>query len=120
MTAAQLIAQADVLRPNQYTEADKLRWLARLDGQLYLELMAAYDEPGEAPAEEYTGETVLLAPSPWAEELYCSYLFSQFDLHNGEIEKYDQSATLFGAARRQYADWYTRTHHSTGLSGFRF
>ena len=120
MTAARIIALADGLRPNQYTEADKLRWLSRLDGQLYLELMAAYGEPGEAPAESYTAETRLLAPSPWAEELYCAYLFSQFDLHNGEIEKYNQSATLFAAARRQYADWYNRTHRATGLSGFRF
>ena len=49
MTAGELIAQVDALRPNHYTEAEKLRWLQRLDGQIALELLDTHAPPaGEA------------------------------------------------------------------------
>ena len=42
MTAGEMIALADRLRPNQYTTADKLRWLERLDGQVLSEALSLF------------------------------------------------------------------------------
>ena len=39
MTAGEAIAAADALRPNQYSTAQKLQWLRRLDGQIRAELL---------------------------------------------------------------------------------
>ena len=44
MTAGEMIALADRLRPNQYTTADKLRWLERLDGQVLSEVIGTHAE----------------------------------------------------------------------------
>ena len=38
MTAGELIARVDELRPNAYSMEQKLRWLRRLDGQILAEL----------------------------------------------------------------------------------
>ena len=110
MTAGELIAAVDALRPNQYTAAQKLGWLRLLDGKLANELFAALE--GEQPAwpGSYTAETVLPAPDPAASELYTGWLFAQIDLHNAEIVKYNQSMTLFAAAWRQLADAVNRRH----------
>lgn len=116
MTAGELIAQVDALRPNQYSEAEKLRWLRRLDGQLLLELLDSHEGGEEAgqTAEPYDAGTELLCSAPWDEELYTSYLFCQIDLMNAEIEKYNQSAALFAAAWRQLADHLNRSRRPRG------
>ena len=122
MTAGEIIALADRLRPNQYTDADKLRWLERLDGQVLSEIIGTHAEissdaaPGTTPAgTAYTASTELLVPFPYAEELYTTYIFTQIDLMNAEITRYTQSATQLTAAWRQYADWYNRTHAPLGV-----
>ena len=159
MTAGALIAQVDALRPNQYTAAEKLRWLQLLDGQVKLLLLDSHqderavegagpygeetdsstqderavegagpygegtdsstvggDAPAAADAAEaaYTEDTELLCPAPWDEELYTFFLFCRIDLMNAEIDKYDQSAALFAAAWRQYADAINRARPARG------
>ena len=119
MTAGELIAAVDALRPNQYTAAQKLGWLRLLDGKLANELFAALE--GEQPVwpGSYTAETVLPAPFPYDWELYTGWLFAQIDLHNAEIVKYNQSMTLFAAAWRQLADFLVRTHRPAARGGWR-
>ena len=109
MTAGELIAAVDALRPNHYEASQKLEWLRLLDGKICSELLWAYDDAPDFPAAPYTAASELLAPFPYDWELYTSWLFSQIDLHNAEIVKYDQSMTLFASAWRQAADWINRT-----------
>lgn len=120
MTAAALIAAVDALRPNQYTNAQKLGWLRRLDGQIKVELLDSHTgDSVELPDGDYTDESELLAVFPYAEELYTAYLFAQIDLNNAEIQKYDQSAALLSSAWRQYADWYNRSAMPLSAGAFR-
>ncbi len=117
MTAGEMIALADRLRPNRFTETDKLRWLERLDGQVLSEVIGTHAEiaPDAAGGAAYTASTELLVPFPYAEELYTAYIFSQMGLLNAEITRYTQSATQLAAAWRQYADWYNRSHAPLGV-----
>lgn len=105
MSAGELIAAVDALRPNHYDSAQKLRWLAELDGKLFRECA----REGEAPAETYSADTELLAPFPYDQGLYTGWLFCQIDLNNAEILKYNQSMSLFASAWRQLADHWNRT-----------
>ena len=112
MTAGELIARVDRLRPNQYAAEEKLQWLKRLDGQIRRELEETHQRPAGQAAEQedgpYTEETALRVGFPYDEELYTAYLFCQIDLHNGEISRYNQSLALLGAAWRQLADAVNR------------
>ena len=123
MTAGELIARADSLRPNQYATEEKLQWLKRLDGQIRRELEETHQRPedqaAEAEGSPYTEDTVLRVGFPYDEELYTAYLFCQIDLHNGEIAKYNQSLVLLSAAWRQLADSINREHMPKGRSGWR-
>ena len=138
MTAGEVINLVDQLRPNQYSNAQKLRWLRRLDGQILAELESTHEPAGgdssfeirdsrggedaaEPPAldDSYTADTELLAPFPYDEELYTAYLFCQIDLHNAEIQKYNQSLSLLAAAWRQLADWINRRRRPKGAPGWK-
>ncbi len=124
MTAGEAIALADELRPNQYSAEQKLRWLRRLDGQILAELEDNHrpETAGTSPAvleASYGADTELLAPFPYAEELYTAYLFCQIDLHNAEIAKYNQSLSLLSAAWRQLADWINRSRRPKGVPGWK-
>ena len=121
MTAGEVIAAVDALRPNQYGAAEKLRWLQRLDGQIREELEQTHEPPpaGLTEAElPYCEETVLRVGAPYDEELYTAYLFSQIDLHNGEIARYKQSIALLSAAWRQMADALNRSRMPKGKGSF--
>ena len=124
MTASELLARADALRPNAYTRAEKLRWLERLDGQIARELLDTHEGNSEFGVRNlelsYGDDTVLLAPEPYGEEVYLSYVFAQIDLNNAEIEKYDQSAALFASAWRALADDVNRRRAPKGARRFRF
>jgi hypothetical protein len=167
MTAGELIAQVDELRPNAYSQAQKLRWLRRLDGQILCEIEESHGgclppaggrRPGEARPDEgsspsepageeplspqetrpsalltasprggeaavlpltYDTDTELLAPFPWDEGLYTAWLFCQIDLHNGEIQKYNQSLQLLAAAWRSLADRVNRGSAPRGVPTWR-
>ena len=118
MTGRELIGIADTLRPNQYTEEQKLRWLRALDMMIYDELIATHDFDcaPERPSASPAADEELLAPEPYALELYCEYLFSRIDLNNAEITHYNQSGRLFSAAWRQLADHVNRTRRPRGAA----
>jgi len=118
MTAGELIAQVDTLRPNHYTVEEKLHWLQRIDGQILRELEKTHVKRGEETAfpADYTEETELRVGFPYDSELYTAYLFCQIDLHNGEIGKYNQSMSLLSAAWRQLADSVNRERLPQGRS----
>ncbi len=125
MTAGELIAQVDRLRPNQYSQEEKLQWLRRIDGQIRRELEERHEAPSAggaqaAAAEEpYTAQTELRVGFPYDTELYTAYLFCQIDLHNGEISRYNQSLALLSAAWRQLADSVNRERRPKGAGGWR-
>lgn len=118
MTGRELIGIADALRPNQYGEEQKLRWLRALDMMIWDELIATheFDDAPERPAAAAAATDALLAPEPYALELYCQYLFSRIDLNNAEIARYNQSSRLFSAAWRQLADHVNRTRRPRGAA----
>ena len=115
MTVREAITQVDRLKPNKYSEADKVKWLSDIDGLIVRELVDTHEN---SPLTEefmgYTdlathGDTELLVPFPY-DILYRWYLESQIDLSNMEINKYNNSKTLFNNAYLTYTDHYNRTH----------
>ena len=117
MTAGELIARVDALRPNSFEPNEKLRWLRLLELQLQQELQATHEGAAAVIlSPRYEADTELLAPEPYALELYTAWLYSQIDLHNGEITRYNQSIALLATAWRSLADWVNRTRRPKGAA----
>ena len=125
MTILEAITLVDNMKPNQYTRADKVKWLSNLDGIVFREIISTHDgntmEEFNGYADTAADETILLIPYPYDADIYNYYLQSMIDKENGEYAKYNQSATMYNNAFRTFQDWYNRTHRPLPCrSAFRF
>lgn len=113
MTIAEAISIVDKLKPNQYAETFKIKWLSKLDGMIFKEVFQTH---ADSPIESFEGYdessqgTELLVPYPYDEDIYNYFLQAQIDKENGETAKYNQSITLYNNAFLTFQNWYNRTH----------
>ena len=114
MTIAEALAGIDALKPNQFTEAQKLGWLNELDGMVRIELVQTHEQPaGQPDWEPYDSDTPqtteLLVPFPY-DQIYLYWLAAKIDYFNLEYDKYANDSQLYNNAYQTYSDYYTRTH----------
>lgn len=114
MTIREALETVDKLKPNQYDAQTKINWLSKLDGMIFKEVILTHIHPPDLGAfAGYDGaneETELIVPYPYGEDVYNYFLQSMIDKENGEMAKYNQSATLYNNAYKAYCNWYNRTH----------
>lgn len=113
MTIDQLTKRLMALKPHTFTAGEVMEWIANAEGMFYADCVQTHDNPDSLAYEGYTAETPdsteLLAPSPY-DEFYLYYLMAQVDLHNLEYDKYNNSAALFNAAKRDLLAFWNRTY----------
>ncbi len=113
MTVGGILAAVDGVKPNRFDRAQKIRWLAELDGTIWQEIIGTHEDADADSFEAYdeaTGDDQeLLAPEPYS-MVYRWWLEAQMDLANGELGKYQNSMQLYNASYLSYMDWYNRTH----------
>lgn len=113
MTIQEAIATVDKLKPNQYDAQTKINWLSKLDGMIFKEVIMTHVHHCHQHFEGYehaAEDTELLVPYPYDEDVYNYFLQSMIDKENGEMAKYNQSATLYNNAYKAFCNWYNRTH----------
>lgn len=114
MTLRDVIATVDALKPNQYKEAQKIRWLSECDANIYRTIVEVHELPEGMPAT-YDGYTEadldknLIAAPPY-DILYKHYLERMIDLYNKELTSYNNTNVLYNTALNAFANWYTNTH----------
>jgi hypothetical protein len=116
MTIAEVIQSIDVMKPNNYSEVDKIRWLSELDGGIKKEIMDTHE--GESVIfEGYDGKTSLemelLVKAPY-DNIYLPWLESKIDYSNGEYAKYNNSVTVFNTNYTTFVSAYNREHMPKG------
>ena len=113
MTIMEAISRIDILKPNSYTEKEKILWLSTLDGIIKEQIIDTHEGHEGIPFEEYTGdtptETKLLVPPPY-DDIYLKWLEMQMDYTNGEYAKYNNSVAAYNTAYQAYANWYNRNN----------
>lgn len=111
MTIAKILSLFDRLVPNQIDDEIKKGWLSDLDGQVFEEIIKPREDAPRQLFERYEDLWAeLLAPEPYAMDLYCSYLKTKLYLEYNESDKYNQSADIFEAAMQNFRNWYCSTH----------
>ena len=117
MTIMDALYRIDELKPNSYSQSEKIKWLSSLDGLVKSKIIDTH-EGGEAVIfsgydENTELSTELLVPAPY-DDVYLRWLETQIDYANGEYGKYNNSATVFNTAYTEYANYYNRTHMPIG------
>lgn len=106
------INAVDDVKPNQYSDETKIRWLSYLDGTIKREVIDTHEEGEGVFFEPYTAKDIdrsLLAEYPY-DELYVAYLKMKIDDENGEAARYNNSSAMFNSLLYEYKAAYNREH----------
>lgn len=106
-TAQEVVDQADLLCPNQYSQEQKLGWLGELEGRIYLDVHLATPEQLEQVRETWPGALAVGWPHS---DLYLHWLLAKLHQADGELELYQNRMESFNASYQNYVNWYIRTY----------
>ena len=113
MTIIEAINKLDTLKPNSYTQADKILWLSDIDGKIKATIIDTHEGGENVTFNGYTEftdlNTKLLVPSPY-EDLYVKWLEMQIDYTNAEYGKYNNSAAAYNSVYSAFEKYYNRQH----------
>lgn len=111
MTPNKAIEIVDGLKPNSYSEEDKLRWINELEGMAQ-RLVIQSDEIKQLSYPDDMDKELLI-PAPY-DDCYTLFLEAKIDYYNKEIGNYNNSAMMFEAQYSEYRKDYIRKHPARG------
>ena len=118
MKIIEAIQKVDALKPNNYSQEDKIKWLSTLDGIIKNEIIDTHEGADKVEFNDYDTsslETELIVPAPY-DDIYIKWLEAQIDYHNGEIGKYSNSMTMYNTAYSAFERHYNRNNMPKGKS----
>jgi hypothetical protein len=137
MTPNKAIEKVDRVKPNSYSEEDKLGWINELEGMVkrlvfqwdekYLKELEAKYKSGELTEEQYKElvdktklyaypddmDKELLIQAPF-DDVYTLFLEAKIDYYNREYSNYNNSAMMFEAQFSEYKKDYIRHNQARG------
>lgn len=116
MKIIEAIQKVDALKPNNYSQEDKVKWLSTLDGIIKTEIIDTHEGADNVTFKGYdisSLETELLVPAPY-DDIYIKWLEAQINYNNSEIGKYNNSMAMYNSAYSTYERYYNRTHMPKG------
>lgn len=125
MTVREAIVQTDGLRPNQYTEEDKLRWLSECEHSVYEDIILTHEIPLPFlkkfkvwhPFTEENMDEEMIVPYPF-DKLYPAFLKMKIDEENQETQRYNVSAQMFNAYLEDYAKHINKFRKPVGRNRY--
>lgn len=113
MTILEAISRVDAVKPNSYSQTEKIAWLSRIDATIKNEIIDTHEGAENITFNGYDLDTdtntELLVPAPY-DEVYIRYLEMQIDYANNEYGKYNNSMVMYNAAYAAYEKYYNRNH----------
>jgi hypothetical protein len=117
MTIIEAINRIDSLKPNNYTQPEKIKWLSNLDGIIKKEIIDTHKGSENVSFEGYVAETaldtVMLVPSPY-DDIYVKWLEAQIDYANADTKRYENSMIMYNTAYSAFERFYNRTYMPKG------
>jgi hypothetical protein len=113
MTIIEAINRIDLLKPNNFTQTDKVAWLSTIDGVIKKETIDTHEGAESVIFNGYEAdtalETMLLVPAPY-DDIYIKWLEAQIDYANGDTKRYENSMIAYNTAYSTFERYYNRTH----------
>lgn len=108
MTIREIIEHVDRVKPNAFSDEDKLIWLNELEYAIQADVYGV-TEDFDAHAIGDAGTDEPLAPEAF-HKLYYTYLEARIDAANGEWAEYDNAMALANGFLGEFERWYARNH----------
>ncbi len=109
MKVKEVLEFADGIKPNAYSDGQKLIWLNSCEGMVQTEVLLfapveiiTYSLPADEDSE-------LLVSAPH-DKLYISYLCAMIDFANGEYNKYVNSMEMFNSDFSEFVRWFANAY----------
>ena len=108
MKVYEVLRRLDSLRPNAFSDGEKLELLQTVEGRVYTDifLQAADFSGSPAPLLE---ETELSVPAPF-HDLYLHYLMAMVAFYSGDTAGYTESMLLYNRCWEDFAAHYRANH----------
>lgn len=117
MTIEEAITRIDALKPNTYTQEEKIEWLSVVDGIVKRLVIDTHEGAEDVVFEGYTPDTPLdtelIVGHPY-DEMYIDWLEARIDYYNAEYIRYNNSITKYNDMYQAFANDYNRTHMPNG------
>ncbi len=117
MTIIDAINSIDSLKPNGYTQSEKIKWLSKLDGMVKRMIIDTHEDGEDIEFHGYTDDTPitteLLVKAPY-DDVYLFWMESWIDYYNGEYARYNNSVMKFNETYSIFSDDYNRAHMPLG------
>lgn len=109
MTISEVFADVDELKPNQYDDAIKIKWLNELEGRILRDVFQINEFKPYNLSDDF--DTELTVPEPYS-NIYKLHIMLMIDYTNAEFTRYAQSLAMFNQAYQEYANYMNRTLHA--------
>lgn len=117
MTLIECINRINILKPNTYSQEEKINWLSTIDGIIKREIIDTHEGGGDVVFngyDEFTPLTTkLLVPDPY-DDIYLRWLEAQIDYANGEYARYNNVVKAYNDAYSTYSRYYNKMHMPLG------
>lgn len=122
MTIMDVISRIDEIKPNSYSQEEKVKWLSTLDGIIKRDIIDTHVGGDGLEWKGYTAEENLFTPllvEPPYDDIYLRWLEAQIDYANGEFDRYNNVLRAYNDMYTAFSSYYSRTHMPKGAR-FRF
>lgn len=117
MTIMEVLNRIDTIKPNGYSQGEKIKWLSALDGDIKAKIIDTHEGNESLAFDGYDEETnlttELLVPAPY-DDIYLFWLDAKIDYWNGETRRYNNAVEMFNTAYDEFWKYYNRTHMPKG------
>ena len=117
MTINEAITTVDDLKPNGYSQSQKIQWLSSLDGLIKRQIIDTHEGGEDVVFNGYDDDTPidteLLIYEPYT-DAYIYWLEAKIDLSNREWASYNNSITKHNEVAEDFYRDYNRTHTPKG------
>lgn len=110
-TIKEIIERVDDNKPNAFSEKQKTRWIAMLDGKIAMSVFLldivevkklVYTHP-----DDLETETLVSFPH---DDIYDLWLEAKIDFENGEYNKYQNTMEMFNSHYGDFVRWFADTY----------
>jgi hypothetical protein len=117
MTIIEAIEKIDSLKPNTYTNEEKIHWLSRIEGMIKRNCIDNHEGAENVVFDGYNEDTpvdtILIVQEPY-DDLYLLWLEAMIDYTNGEFTKYNNVIIRYNDMYQAFFNDYNRTHMPKG------